>query len=155
MNDFVSRSELSPVERTAPRAPSPVQAVQPVSAIPFPTDRPSPATQQATPARDIAIIDDDVASAAEYAKIHVEIADILADLQSASATAPSADAAAGAIQSLMPRPIILVPLPPASKEAVEHAAVIARRMVEQAGYAHAAQAPVRRGTVDQVLAQAN
>lgn len=155
MNDFVSRSELSPVDRTAPRAPSPVQAVQPVAASPFLTDRqPAPKPQEA-PVRDIATIDEDVASAAEYAKIHVEIADILADLQSPGATPSSVDAAAGAIQSLMPRPIILVPLPPASKEAVEHAAVIARRMVEQAAYAHAAQAPLRRGTVDQVLAQAN
>jgi len=55
----------------------------------------------------------------------------------------------------MPVPIILVPLPPASKEAVEHATVIARRMVEQAAYAKAAQGAISRATVDQVLASAN
>ena len=154
MNDFVSRSDISPVERTAPRASSPVQAVQPVSASALPADRAASARQPDAPAQDVARIDEDVASAAEYAKIHVEIADILADLQSAGTAAPSVAAAADAIQSLMPRAIILVPLPPASKEAVEHAAVIARRMVEQASYAHAAQAPLHRGTVDQVLASA-
>lgn len=155
MNDYVSRSELSPVERTAPRAASPVPAVQPVSASRQSADRQTSDTYSTAPLRDGAAIDDDVASAAEYAKVHVEIADILADLRSAGAIAPGVDAAADAIQSLMPVPIILVPLPPASKEAVEHAAVIARRMVEQAAYAHAAQAQLRRGTVDQVLASAN
>lgn len=101
----------------------------------------------------MAVIDDEVASAAEYAKVHARIADILADLRSGH-TATSVDAAAESIQSLMPVPIILVPLPPASKEAVEHAALLAKRMADQAVYARAAHAPVSRGTVNQIASAA-
>jgi len=151
MSDYGSRSELSPIDRTVPRAPSPVQAVP--SATAEQADRDERGGRDMPVQIDRASIDQDVASAAEYAKVHVEIADILADLRSTTNPA-SVDAAAGAIQSLMPVPIILVPLPPASKAAVEHAAVIARRMVEQAAYAHVAHGSLSRGTVDQILASA-
>jgi hypothetical protein len=151
MSHYGSRSELSPIDRTAPRALSPVQAVPPASA--GGTDREAPGAHSAAPQIDRASIDEDVASVAEYAKVHVEIADILADLRSVT-DATSVEAAAGAIQALMPMPIILVPLPPASKAAVEHAAVIARRMVERAAYAHVAQGSPGRAMVDQVLASA-
>lgn len=152
MSDYGSRREVSPIDRATPRALSPVQPVPPASG--GRSDREAPGARTTAPQIDRASIDEDVASAAEYAKVHVEIADILADLRSAT-NPPSIDAAAGAIQALMPVPIILVPLPPASKEAVEHAAVVARRMVEQAAYAQMAQSSVNRGTVDQVLASAN
>ena len=52
---------------------------------------------------------------------------------------------------MLPAPQVLVPLPPASKEAVESTIRIAKRIAEQAAYAHAAQANVRRGAVDQIL----
>lgn len=152
MNDYGSRSEVSPIDRAATRALSPVQAVPPASLSR--SGREAPGARGAASQVDLASIDEDVASVAEYAKVHVEIADILADLRSAT-NPPSVEAAAGAIQALMPVPIILVPLPPASKEAVEHATVIARRMVEQAAYAKAAQGAISRATVDQVLASAN
>ncbi len=152
MSDYGSRSEVSPIDRAASRALSTVQAVPPASS--GRSDREAPGAHSAAPQIDLASIDEDVASAAEYAKVHVEIADILADLRSAT-NPPSVEAAAGAIQAMMPVPIILVPLPPASKEAVEHAAVIARRMVEKAAYAHLAQGSPGRGTVDQLLASAN
>ena len=152
MSDYGSRSEVSPIDRAASRALSTVQAVPPASSSR--SDREAPGARSAAPQIDLASIDEDVASAAEYAKVHVEIADILADLRSAT-NPPSVEAAAGAIQAMMPVPIILVPLPPASKEAVEHAAVIARRMVEKAAYAHLAQGSPGRGTVDQLLASAN
>jgi hypothetical protein len=97
--------------------------------------------------KDKVVVDDDLASVAEYVEVHARIADILADLQSG---AGSVDDAAGAIQAMIPRPMVLVPLPPASKEAVEHAAVLAKRIVERASYSHAAHAQVSRGTVEQV-----
>ncbi|MFZ2997965.1 hypothetical protein [Sphingobium sp.] len=152
MNDYVSRSEVSPVDRASVRAAAPVQAVQPVSAsagTAMPDRDPSP-SRAIAPSFDTADIDGDVASAAEYVKIHAEISSILADLNT-NGGSTSVSGAADAIQSLIPTPIILVPLPPASKDAVEHAAVIAKRMVEQAVFAQAAQAPLRRGTVEQVM----
>ncbi|MEC3950477.1 hypothetical protein [Sphingobium sp. HWE2-09] len=148
MNDYVSRIELTPVDRAVSRAPSSVQAVQPVAASRS-TQLPLQETAKATPPDEGIVVDEDMASAAEYVEVHARISEILADLQS---TAGSVDDAAGAIQAMIPRPIVLVPLPPASKEAVEHAAVLAKRIVERASYAHGAQAHVARGTVDQVTA---
>lgn len=151
MNDYVSRSELPPVDRAVSRAPSPVQTIQSAAAsrsgqAPV-RDNVQPAVQQV----DTVTVDDDLASVAEYAEVHARVADILADLQSGVG---SVDSAAGAIQAMIPRPMVLVPLPPASKEAVEHAAVLAKRIVERASYAHVAQANVARGTVDQVATSA-
>lgn len=155
MNEYPSRSDLQPVDRSVRRALSPVQSIQPVGAN---STSSAPGRNAATardpaPQGDAAKLDDTVAGAAEYVKIHTQIAGILADLRSTDGSS-TIDTAAAEIQSLMPVPIILVPLPPASKEAVEHVAVIARRMVEQMAYAHAAQAPLNRGTVEQVLATA-
>ena len=151
MNDYGSRSEVSPIDRAATRALSPVQAVPPASL--GRSGREAPGARGAASQVDLASIDEDVASVAEYAKVHVEIADILADLRSAT-NPPSVEAAAGAIQALMPVPIILVPLPPASKEAVEHAADVARRIVARAAHAHAGQAHLQRATVEQVAVSA-
>ena len=97
--------------------------------------------------------EDDLASAAEYAKMHARVADILADLRAEGGEA-SVEAADAAIQTMLPAPIILVPLPPASKEAVESAVMLGKRIAEQAGYAHAAQAHLKRGAVDQILSSA-
>lgn len=147
MNDYISRTELS-VDRGAARAPSAVSAIQPVSS--------SAATQQGgqSPRRampeDQPAAEESIASSAEYAKVHARIADILGDLRSQGGNA-TVQGAADEIQSMLPAPQVLVPLPPASKEAVESTIRIAKRIAEQAAYAHAAQANVRRGAVDQIL----
>lgn len=148
MNDYVTRTELPPVDRTVSRAPSPVQTVQSVAASRSAQPSVRENAQQAAAAqKDQIVVDDDLASVAEYVEVHARIADILADLQSG---AGSVDDAAGAIEAMIPRPMVLVPLPPASKEAVEHAAVLAKRIVERASYSHAAHAQISRSTVEQV-----
>lgn len=149
MNDYVSRSELPPVDRSVSRAPSPVQTVQSVASGRSAQTQggAKESVPPATSQRDTVELDDDLASVAEYAQVHARVADILADLQSGMG---SVDDAADAIQAMIPRPMVLIPLPPASKEAVEHATVLAKRIVERASYAHAAQANVSRGTVEQV-----
>lgn len=155
MNDFVTRTELPPVDRAVSRAPSPVQTIQSVAAsrsAQAPVRESASAEQAVAPQVDTVTIDDDLASVAEYVEVHARIADILADLQSGTG---SVDDAAGAIQAMIPRPMVLVPLPPASKEAVEHAAVLAKRIVERASYSHAAHAQVSRGTVEQVASSIN
>jgi hypothetical protein len=155
MNDFVTRTELPPVDRSVSRAPSPVQTIQSVAAsrsAQAPAREGVGTEQPAAPQVDTATIDDDLASVAEYAKVHARIADILADLQPGVG---SVDDAAGAIQAMIPRPMVLVPLPPASKEAVEQAAVLAKRIVERASYSHAAHAQISRGTVEQVASSTN
>ncbi|NWK97118.1 hypothetical protein DM806_15865 [Sphingobium lactosutens] len=146
MDDYVSRTELSPVDRTVVRAPSPAPVVQPVAASSandsLTQDRKTSVAQPA-----LSNTSQELASVAEYVEVHARIAEILADL---SAGATDVDGAAGAIQTMIPRPMVLVPLPPASKEAVEHAAVLAKRIVERASYAHVAQAHLARGTVEQI-----
>ena len=151
MNEYLSRSELSQVDRVNPRASSAVPAVQPVAAQQG-VDPHAGRPDQGKAGPDLS--EDDLASAAEYAKVHARVADILAKLRSAS-TAPAIEGAEAEIQSLLPAPIILVPLPPASREAVESAVTLGKRIVEQASYAHAAQAHLKRGTVDQVLSTGN
>lgn len=97
--------------------------------------------------------DDQLASAAEYASVHARIADILADLRSTNnAKTASVGGAAAEITAMLPAPIIIVPMAPASREQVERAAQLAKSMVERASYAHAAQAHIRPGTADQILA---
>lgn len=133
-----------------PRAAGAIPAVQPVSPQQG-SERYGGASGEGAAGN--AVAEEDLASAAEYAKVHARVADILADLRS-SASSTSVDGAEAEVQSMLPAPIILVPLPPASKEAVESAVELGKRIAEQASYAHAAQAHLKRGTVDQILSTA-
>lgn len=146
MNEYLSRSELTQVDRVTTRAPAAVSVVQPVSSTTGADSQGNRAPQGEAPSL---LPEDDLASAAEYAKVHARVADILAELRSAETS--SFDGAQAEIQSLVPAPMILVPLPPASKETIESAVTLGKRIAQQASYAHAAQAHVRRGTVDQLL----
>ncbi|WP_303761390.1 hypothetical protein [Sphingobium yanoikuyae] len=154
MNEYFSRSEISPVDRSVVRAPVPAAAVQPVSATESATEQgnmsASDARRQESFAVDIVAVDEDAAGAAEYARIHAQIADILADMRTGQGDV-SVDGASAAVQAMMPQPFIYIPLPPATREAVEQAADLAKRIAQQASYAYAAQAHVARGTVDQIL----
>jgi hypothetical protein len=152
MNEYLSKTEISSVDRVSSRT----HAVPAVSAAQSATVRPDHGDAAASrgrapvpPASDRAALDDEVASAAEYARIHAEIADIMADVRAGASV--TVEAAALEIQSMLPTPTVIVPLPPASKEAVESTVLLARRLAEQSRYAHAAQAHLRRGTVDQIL----
>ncbi|KKW93469.1 ribosome-recycling factor [Sphingobium chungbukense] len=149
MNDYFSRSDISPVERSATRAPSAVSAVQPVSST-SQTVRQGRGSSSQTAPDDQSGSEDRIASSAEYAKVHARIADILAELRVQGTTA-TVQGAADEIQSMLPAPQVLVPLPPASKEAVESTIRIAKRIAEQAAIAHVAQANIRHGAVDQVV----
>lgn len=154
MNEYFSRSEISPVDRSVVRAPAPAAAVQPVAASDTATGQrdmsASDARRRDDFATDVATVDEDAAGAAEYARVHARIADILADMR-AGQNELSVDGASAAVQAMMPQPFIYIPLPPATREAVEQAADLAKRIAQQASYAYAAQAHVARGTVDQIL----
>lgn len=152
MNDYFSRREVSHVDRGSVRASPAVPAVAPVSAGAGTRGQDSFGNRQriAPVEIDLAALDEDAAGAAEYAKVHARIADILADLRADNADT-SVESAAGAIQSMLPAPIIIVPLPPASKEAVEQAVRLAKRIAAQGDHARMAQAHLKRGTVDHIL----
>lgn len=147
MNDYLSRRDLPPVELTVPRA-APVQSVQPVSTVASAGGRERGIGQESAAFAGQA--DGDIATAAEYAEVHARISGILADLKSAVVSMDVTDAQL-AIDATMPKPIVLIPLPPASREAMEYAADVAKRMVQMASYTHAAHNPVQRGAVQQLL----
>jgi len=149
MNEYVTRSGLSQVDRVKSRSTSAVPAVQPMALA---TGADPQSGRKSPGGRGAPLPEDDLASAAEYAKVHARVADILAELRSAGES--SLEDAAAEMQSMVPAPTILVPLPRGSKGAVESAVELGKRIAEQASYAHAAQAHLRRGTVDQLLSLA-
>lgn len=100
-------------------------------------------------------IEEQLATAAEYAKVHARIAEIMADLRSGAPSAAQLAASQQAVQALVPAPIIVVPLPPANKDMVARAELLAKDIAQHAVLARAAQANVRPGLVDQILATAN
>lgn len=160
MNDYISRGEIPPIDRTPVRPVASVPAVQPASQTGTDLD----ATLRQTPEqiKDAAgegadlssSSEEQLASAAEYARVHARIADIIADLRSdkGGQTESAIQASESAITSMLPSPIVIIPLPPASKDMVEHAVRVAKDMADQAAYAYAAQAHLKMGTVDQIVA---
>ncbi|RVT43325.1 hypothetical protein [Sphingobium algorifonticola] len=157
MNDYVQRSDISPVDRGTP-----VPATPPVA--PVAAARSGNSADAALDNRTRAVpidsgegadidagVEDQLASAAEYARVNAEVADILASIRATGSSAQSIASAEAALTALTP--IIIVPLPPASKDMVEQVARIAQRIVDQAALAQGAQANLKPGTVDQILAQ--
>ena len=147
MDEFRSRTQIAPVDRTVVRAAASASAVKPVTASRGGDGagvRSRPAQSDAVPAKPL---DEDLASIAEFVEVHARVSTILSDLDAGSL---SVDDAAG---QLVPKPVVLVPLPPASREAVEHAEIVARRIVERASYAHSAHAQISRGAVEHIANQ--
>ena len=157
MNDYLQRNEVSPVDRATPIPATP--PVAPVAAARSGEGADAQLDQRARPlpqdSGEGAEIDsgseDQLASAAEYARISAEVTDILASIRSAGGSAQSIASAEAAFATLTP--VIIVPLPPASKDMLAQVARIAQRMVDQAVLTQGAQAHVKPGTVDQILSQ--
>ena len=160
MNDYVSRNEISPVDRVT-------RTVAPVSSVPAaPQVGETDAAALAKLVTNVAVStsadadlkstsEEQLASAAEYARIHARIADILAGMRAeGSATASSVTNTEADIVSLLPAPVIIIPLPPASRDMVERAEMLARDIAMSASLTRSAQAHVKPGTVDQILATA-
>ena len=144
MDEFRSRTQIAPVDRAVVRAAAPVPAVKAVAAVratDAPDARPRPALPDAAaaPPRE-----GDLASVAEFVEVHARVAAILSDLGTGAASVEDA------ADRLIPRPFVFVPLPPASREAVEHAETVAKRIVERASYAHSAHAQLSRAMVEQI-----
>lgn len=154
MSDFLSRSsEITPVDRSATRAPSPVAAIRAAGAKGSDLDN---APRRGFNRDNAPItVDEELAGAAEYAQMQARIADILAELRDRSdgANAAVADADA-AIRSLMPVPVVIIPPAPADKTELELAVGLAERITQQRAQAIAAHAVVRPGTVEGMLASA-
>lgn len=82
-------------------------------------------------------------ASASYAKLRASIANIVADIKPTRAPASEAVATADdALMSLMPQPVIVLPLPPTNAKMVEFVAQVAQSLAQQAAQARAAQANV-------------
>src|SRR5690606_28093647 len=151
MSDYLSKSEISSADRASAR-PNAVPAVSAAQSVTVKPDNGDAAASRgrapALPARDQAAFEEEISGAAGYARIHAEIADIMADKRTVSAA--SMAAASARIEAMLPTRVNIVPLPSASKEAVESTVMRARRMADQSRDAHAAQTIMKRGTVDQI-----
>ncbi|WP_070157844.1 hypothetical protein [Sphingobium phenoxybenzoativorans] len=160
MNEYQSRSEIAPVDRVT-RKVAAVPSVPAVTQVNADTQAAAVSQAPVTPApADNAVnlaagSEEQLASAAEYARVHASIADILAGLRAGQSSNTQSNAEAeSAITALLPQPVIIVPLPPASKEMVERAVMLAKAMADQAQVTRSAQAHLKPGTVDQILATA-
>lgn len=156
MNDYVQRNEISPVDRVAPRPVAPVVAVRP-------GDNSGPEVDARAPALPISPVDHgegadidadseaQLASAAEYARIHAKVVDMLASVRLAGESNEMTVGSTDGTDPLIPTPIVIVPMFPASQNMIEQAARVAQRMLDDALLARAAQAHIMPGTVDQIL----
>jgi hypothetical protein len=89
------------------------------------------------------------AVAANYAKLRADIADVVARLDPPRPSgAREALAANEAIMSLMPQPVVMLPMPPTNQHMVEFVAQVAQSVAGQAAMARAAQARVSPALVD-------
>jgi hypothetical protein len=89
------------------------------------------------------------AATASYAKLQADIADIVARLEPPRPGA--VEQADQALLSLMPQPVVVLPLPPADQEMVEFVAQVAQSLAQQAAMARAAQASVSPALVDTLV----
>lgn len=153
MNDYIQRSEISPVDRIAPRPIAPVTPVRSVIETAPQVKVPSPAPIDLREGADIAAgSEEQLATAAEYARTQAQVADIIASIRAAGSSPQAVDIANDALTALTPTPIVIVPLP-ASRDMLEQAARVARQLLANAALARSAQSNVQPGTVDSILSQ--
>src|SRR3546814_4698949 len=86
------------------------------------------------------------------AEAQAKVAALLAELHAVrDAAAFDADAVETQISALLPRPTVIVPLPPANRDAVQQAIEIAERIRASAAVAFSAQANVHSGFAEGLL----
>lgn len=137
MNEFLPRTgPVGPVISATERSTSPVHAVPETKSVRAEADG---ASGRKAPSYDR----QRTAAAADYAKIHAQIADALADLKPSSSSKDTSNGAVDrAITALMPSPVVMLPLPPTDEQMVAFVAQVAQAVARQAAQAHAAQASV-------------
>lgn len=150
MNDFLARNSNIQPSRAAERASHAVAEAQASGQTPARREGKTPGSFN--PASD-PDIDHQLSSAAEVAQAQAKIAALLSELDSLTdAAAIDTDALEAQIAALLPRPTIIVPLPPASRDVVERAVEMAESIRASAVLALAAQANVENGMAEGILA---
>ena len=150
MNDFLARNSNIQPSRTAEMASHAVKEAQ--ASGQTPSRQEGKAARSVNPAGD-PDIDQQLSSAAEVAEAQAKIAALLSELDGLTEAASIDSVTLEAqIAALLPRPTIIVPMPPASRDVVERAVQIAESIRASAVLAVAAQANVENGMAEGVLA---
>jgi hypothetical protein len=158
MNEYLPRSEpvssvASSMERGSRRLNS-AEAVTATSPVAddqaLMKDRKPAAAAAPVPLDSTTLPSDDAAAAADVARVHQRIADILANLRNQSG-ASAVNTSNSQLQSLVSEPVVLLPMPPTSREAIEFAEQLAKSMIQQAAMARVAQTSPRAAAVDQLI----
>jgi len=150
MHEFAPRTDAIATDRSPPvRIVPAVAAVQPSGRAAGAADDAGVGGDRGGEARR-----EHMASAADYARVQARIAEILSKMTESSGPSLARLKADDEIEAMLPRTNIIIPMPPASTEAIERALRLARDMASQAELTRAAQANVDSGTVAQIMASA-
>ncbi|MPT49294.1 MAG: hypothetical protein E2598_12905 [Sphingobium sp.] len=149
MVDLVPRIDSVVADSMAPTRVVPaVSAVQPVAALSSSGSDAGVNADGGDSARR-----QQMASAADYARVQARIAQILSDIggRMGLSSAQRQAQASTEMDAMMPRSTVIVPLPPATTESIERAVKLARDMVRQAELTRRAQANIAPAVADQLL----
>lgn len=146
MNDFLARNSNIQLSRTAEMASRAVTEAQASGQTPSRQGSKTPGSFNSASEPDI---DQQLSSAAEVAEAQAKIAALLSELDAAAIDSATLEAQ---IAALLPRPTIIVPMLPASRDVVERAVEIAESIRAYAVLALTAQANVENGMAEGVLA---
>jgi len=146
MNDFLARNNNIQPSITAEMASRAVAEAQASGQTPSRQEGKTSGSRDPAGNPDI---DQQLSSAAEVAEAQAMIAALLSEIDAASIDSASLEAR---IEALLPRPTIIVPMPPASRDVVERAIEIAESIRAAAALSLAAQANVETGIAEGSLA---
>lgn len=141
MNDFLARNSNLQPSRLAERAGRAVLETQASGSTP---ERQQGRSGAGAPEADL---EKQLSTAAEVAEAQAKVAALLSEI-ARSNDALDVDALEGQITALLPRPTVIVPLPPADRDAVERAIEIAKSIRAAAMLSMSAQANVDPGTAE-------
>lgn len=146
MNDFLARNSNLQPSRPAERAGRVVLEPQASGSTP---DRSHDGRPGGLPGADF---ENQLSTASEVAEAQARVAALLSELAATNDVILDADALEGQIAALLPRPTVIVPLPPADRSAVERAIQIAESIRASAMLAMNAQANVEPDVAAGILA---
>lgn len=110
------------------------------------------ATHADANAQQDAQLTDRSAAVASYARLQADIADVVARLEPPRTTSADAGKAEQQLLSLMPQPVVVLPMPPTDQKMIEFVAQVAQSLASQAAMARAAQASISPATVEAAAA---
>ncbi|MBK5264906.1 MAG: hypothetical protein JJE34_06690 [Alphaproteobacteria bacterium] len=153
MNDFLARNSNIQPSRSVERASKAVLESQASQQAATRHNRESAGKAAIARLADNVDVDQQVSSAADVAEAQAKIADLLMDISMMrNAAHVEPDAIEAQIAALLPKPMVIVPMPPANRDAIERAIETAETIRASAVVALSAQANVPTDIAEGTLA---